>query len=355
MEISSLFIICMFISFKEYGMVYTHLTLEERAKIELLWNQGKRMADIARVLGRHRSTISREIRRTQDFDDYKEFMPKKRMKILRYNARSAELKSRRRKQNVGRRSLYSSYNSRKINKYLLKKYSPEQIACGTKDVTVSTNTIYNWIYLGKLKLKRSDLRRKRRRKGKRVRASENELNRELIKNRSIELRPKEANDRSEFGHWELDTILPKRGSKDVIATFSERKTRLLFAVKIKSRSGIALIPAIDTFMSLYGEYAKSITCDHGTEFANSTLVRQIENYGVHVYFAHPYAPHERGSNENLNGLLREYIPKKTSFSKLSQAELKTYVNELNDRPKNWGDLKMPKNGRVDKYIFKNNV
>lgn len=314
-------------------MGYTHLTLEERVKIEVLWSQGKRMADIAKILGRHRSTISREIRRTQDFEDYKELMPKKRMKILRYNAKSAELKSRIRKQNIGRKSVYSSYIGRKINKYLMKKYSPEQISCGTSDICVSTNTIYNWIYQGRLKIKRSDLRRKRRKKGRRVRISEAEMNRKLIKNRSIELRPEQANDRSEFGHWELDTVLPKRGGKDVIATFNERKTRLLFAIKIKSKSGDALIPAIDTFMSIYGEYAKSITCDHGSEFANSVLVDTIESYGTNVYFAHPYAPHERGSNENLNGLLREYIPKKTTFSRLSQMELKGYVDELNDRPK----------------------
>ena len=239
------------------------------------------MADIARELGRHRSTISREIRRSQDFEDYKELMPKKRMKIFRYDAKSAEFKARLRWENVGRKSLYSSYTGRKINKYLRKKYSPEQIAYGTKDVTVSKNTIYNWIYRGKLEISRSDLRRRRNKKGKRVRESEAEMNRELIKGRSIEFRPKQANTRSEFGHWELelelelDTILPKRDSKDVIATFSERKTRFLFAVKIKSKSGTFLIPAIDTFMSLYGEYARSITCDHGTEFTNTTLVNQI--------------------------------------------------------------------------------
>lgn len=181
------------------------------------------MADIARELGRHRSTISREIRRSQDFEDYKELMPKKRMKIFRYDAKSAEFKARLRWETVGRKSLYSSYTGRKINKYLRKKYSPEQIAYGTKDVTVSKNTIYNWIYRGKLEISRSDLRRRRNKKGKRVRESEAEMNRELIKGRSIEFRPKQANTRSEFGHWELelelelDTILPKRDSKDVIA------------------------------------------------------------------------------------------------------------------------------------------
>lgn len=117
-------------------------------------------------------------------------------------------------------------------------------------------------------------------------------------------------------------------------TINERKSRFTFMALAKAQSASEIISVIDTFMALHGDVVKSITCDHGKEFANSLFINHIENtYQLNIYFAHAYTPQERGTNENTNGLIRAFLPKKKTFESKTQADMIFIVNELNTRPK----------------------
>ncbi|MBR7568305.1 IS30 family transposase, partial [Lactiplantibacillus plantarum] len=124
---------------------------------------------------------------------------------------------------------------------------------------------------------------------------------------SIEQRPITVNQRLAFGHWEVDTVLSSRSeSRSCLVTFLERKTRLLWAIKVPNRTAKALNTAFGKFMGAFGPQVKSITVDHGKEFANYQALEQ--DYQIKVYFCHPYSPWERGSNEYFNRRLRWFFP-----------------------------------------------
>lgn len=320
-------------------MVYKHLSEVERGKIEILWKQGKTQADIARELHRNRSTISREILRSQEFQDYKMFKPRQRQHILHYNALIAGHNAQLRSNKIGRKPTVTSEMAEIIAEGYSHHWSPDQIVHGHEEITVCRNTVYNWIFRGWVPKVGHDQIKRYHRRPKRRKEALSEANRQMIKSRSIENRPEVINRRERLGDWELDCVLPARKGKKVIVTFNERRTRLTFMTLVKAQSGEALIPAIDTFMSIYGEHVQSLTCDHGTEFANGTLISAIENtYHKQLYFAHSYAPEERGTNENSNGLIRAFLPKKQTFETKTQADMKTIATELNTRPRkmhNW--------------------
>lgn len=142
------------------------------------------------------------------------------------------------------------------------------------------------------------------------------------------------NERKCFGDWEIDCILPSREVEKCIVTINERKSRFTFMALAKAQSALEMIPVIDTFMALHGDAVKSITCDRGKEFANSQFISHIENtYEAKIYFAHAYTPQERGTNENTNGLIRAFLPKKKTFESKTQADMIIIANELNTRPK----------------------
>lgn len=320
-------------------MGFKHLCEAERGKIEYMWKQHKTQAEIARELHRNRSTISREILRSQEFGDYQDLPPRRRQHILRYNALIAQNNARYRMSKVGRKTLITSAMTEAIASGYAHHWSPDQIVHGKSQVTVSRNTVYNWIYRGLVPKVGHDQVKRYHRRTKRRKEALSEAKREMIKPRSIDNRPSIINNRTRFGDWEVDCVLPSRTGKKVIVTFNERLTRFTFMALAKSQSGASLIPVFDTFMSLYGKTVKSLTCDHGAEFANSTIINSIENiYHKKLYFAHAYAPEERGTNENSNGLIRAFLPKKHTFEQKTQADMRHVAEELNTRPKkihNW--------------------
>lgn len=142
-----------------------------------------------------------------------------------------------------------------------------------------------------------------------------------------------------IGHWEADTVVLKRGVAACLATFVERKTRQYVAIKIPSKTGASMMTAIKKLIELYPNGVKSITCDSGNEFVNQFQISLLEDtFGCNIYYANPYAPHERGSNENHNGLLREYFPKPCNFKNISQSRITAATESLNNRPRkmhNW--------------------
>ncbi|EOO1341742.1 IS30 family transposase, partial [Escherichia coli] len=124
------------------------------------------------------------------------------------------------------------------------------------------------------------------------------IDRAFFENRTIDLRPEAVQLRTEFGHWEADTVVSKRGISTCLATFIERKTRQYVAIKLPNKTGRAMMAAIKKLIEMYPQGVKSITCDRGTEFVNQFQVGLIEDtFGCNIYYANPYAPHERGSNE----------------------------------------------------------
>ncbi|WP_181398757.1 MULTISPECIES: IS30 family transposase [Apilactobacillus] len=311
-------------------MAFQHLSFEERIKIEDYLEQGLNQSQIALKLGRNRSTISREIKR--NVPDYNPLS----IANVRYLGSSANNVANLRRSNIGLTTKLNKNRKIIVEEHLKRKWSPEQIANGLKrTLKVSTNTIYNWIYERKLDFRIKDLRLRGRRykkhyKGRLLRKEESKM----MKAHSIEKRPVRANNRREFGHWEVDTVLSSRSSNHCLATFVERKTRLYYAIKIKSRSAEQFAVAMDTFMSKFTGSVKSITCDHGSEFISGLLISQFEaEYGINVYFAHPYSPHERGCNEYHNHLLREYFPKKTNFKNVTAKKILYAINEINERPR----------------------
>ena len=216
-----------------------------------------------------------------------------------------------------------------INEKLKATWSPEQIAGAKAPVPVpSWRTIYRWIYEkylvnGNLKV----LRRKgKTRNGKETRGKYNV-------GKSIRKREKSVYSRKIAGHWELDTVVSGQGkSTACFATFAERKTRFYIAVKIPDRRVATMENAVvETLSRFPQELVKTITCDRGSEFANWANIEK--RLGCNVYFADPYCAWQKGSNENSNGLLREFYPKGRNLSRVSQKTLDRGLALINARPR----------------------
>ena len=191
---------------------------------------------------------------------------------------------------------------------------------------LSFKTIYNWIYEGILNVPLQVLRHKG--KGRQPQETRGKFN----IGRSISKRPKSVRNRQEFGHWELDTMVSSRGkSKGCLATFAERKSRLYLAFLIPNRTKDVMHNAIEQLTRNLPEHdLKSFTSDRGKEFA---CYPEVEASGIDFYFADAYSAWQRGTNENSNGLMREFFPKKTDLAKVSETELFTALWLMNNLPR----------------------
>jgi IS30 family transposase len=309
---------------------YVRLTYRERVQISTLLKANKSRNEIAKELNRHRSTITRElqawIKRSSD----------------QYDADDAYFCAQ--YEYVNKRNLdkISTHNSLKIYVYreLLSRNSPEQIAGRIKIVypnnhimRISHEAIYTHIYnqnIGKLRKKLIALllnSKPKRRSRKGIKNA-----RPRIKEATcIEDRPAHVELREEPGHWEGDLIIgPKQAS--AIGTIVERKTRFVYIVKIANRKSETVTTAFRKSLSnITSKLKKTMTYDNGMEMANHKWF--TEETGMKVYFAHPYSSWERGTNENTNGLIRRYFPKKTDFSNITESELKIVQDKLNNRPR----------------------
>ena len=308
-------------------MNYTHLTIEERCCVRELYISGKSYREIARILGRNVSTISRELNRNFSHMYYKPT----------YYPQTAQRKYKLRRSFCHRGMFWDQEVLTYIEEKLRQTWSPEQISnCPCELNVPSFKTIYRWIYEGYLVkgnvkyLRRKGKTKKRLGNGGRYTTG-----------RSIRKRDKSVYKRLEFGHWEADTVVSGRGkSKVCFATLVERTTRYYVAIKIPDRNGSSMSKAmIEYFSSLPKGAVKSITCDRGSEFANW---REIENaLNCYVYFADPYCAWQKGTNENLNGLLREFYPKGRNLSYVSEQTLKKNLALMNARPKKVLHYKKP--------------
>lgn len=292
-------------------MSHKHFTINERNKIEVLNKEGYSARKIAKIIGYHHSSVSRELARCTDY----------------YCAFKADKDNRIKSKNKGRKIKLNTKLKQHIENKLGETWSPEQIVGRDLEGTISFKSIYNWIYKGLLEVSLEVLRRKgRSRKAKDNRGKFNV-------GTPISKRPIHVKKRTEFGHWELDTIVSSRGkSKGCMATFAEMKTRMYVAIKMKDRSQESMFEAIKQLTrSLPKDAFKSFTSDRGKEFACYSNVE--ENLRIDFYFADPYSAWQRGTNENSNGLLREFYPKKTDLSLVKDEDLIDSLRKINARPR----------------------
>lgn len=299
-------------------MNYKHFTIEERCCLREYYIKGKSYREIARLLGRNVSSVSRELRRNCTF--YRD--------IPRYYPYTAQRKSNLRNSYRHRGMFWSKEVIDYIDEKLSLTWSPEQIANTPCELKIpSFKTIYRWIDEGYLRSTLKNLRRKgktRKRLGNGGR---------FTTGKSIRKRDKSVYTRKEFGHWEADTVVSGKGkAKACFATLAERKTRFYIAVKIPDRNGETMANAIIKALSILPKGAvKTITCDRGSEFAGWKKIE--EELHCRMYFADPYCAWQKGTNENLNGLLREFYPKGHNLERVSEKTLKKNLALINARPK----------------------
>lgn len=305
------------------------LTEEERDTIALFKSQGLSVREIGRRLDREHSTISREMKRNR-FGDH-------------YVALHAQHLSEERKSTAGKRT---PLKNKQTYSYVLEKlgqgWSPEQIAGRIQQEQgkriLCHETIYQFVYARENKEDKlwEYLPRKQKHRRKQHGRSSQKVH---IPNRvSIHLRPEKINQRKELGHWEGDTV-EGLGRKDGIHTEVERVSRFLLAMKVSAITSEETARAqLHLFETLPQQARQSTTLDNGKENHLHTVLNII---GMKTYFADPYSSWQRGTNENTNGLLRRYLPKKTSFQNLTQEELKDIVEEINNRPRKVLHYKTP--------------
>jgi len=317
---------------------YKRLSLEEREEISRMLAQRCSFQSIAKILGRNVSTVSREIA-AGSCNKYT------------YRASKAQARAVRnsRKRKAGKYALDGQVKlKRYVYRKLRLKWSPVQIAQTLKkdyptDTTmrISPEAIYTYLYVlprGSLKKELlSCLRQNRKHRHKQRRGVE--AKRKLEDMLSIEERPKEVADRIIPGHWEGDLIVGKN-NRSALGTLVERTTRTTILIPVKSKSAEDVAKAFAKEVKKLPKQMKlTMTYDQGREMANHKLFTNIT--GVKVYFAHPRSPWERGTNENTNGLIRQFFPKGTDFTKVSRYEVKRAQHLLNGRPRKTLNFQTP--------------
>ena len=299
-------------------MNYKHFSIEERCCLREYYKKGLSYRKIAELMGRNVSSISRELRRncTHMYD------------IPTYYPHTAQKKYLLRRSYCHRGMFKNPELLTEIKEKLEKTWSPEQIANYPSELKIpSFKTIYRWIYEGYIDVNLKVLRRKGRNQGKKETRGKFNLG------KSIRKRDKSVYKRREFGHWEADTVVSGRGkSKVCFATLAERMTRYYIAIKMPNRNADTMAKTIiEALSQLPPGAVKTITCDRGAEFANWQMVEK--ELDCNVYFADPYCAWQKGTNENLNGLLREFYPKGRNLSRVSPTTLKKNLALINARPK----------------------
>lgn len=292
-------------------MSHKYITMDCRNKIEVLNNEGYSARKIASILGFHHSSISRELKRCASH----------------YTASAANSDHSNNSKNKGRKSKLTSDIKNYIEDKLESTWSPEQIVGRSFHKKLSFKTIYNWIYNGSLEVSLKVLRRK----GKSLKPQE--MRGKFNVGTSISKRPNIVKKRIEFGHWELDTVVSSRGkSKGCVATFAEMKTRAYFVIKMPDRSKKSMLDAIyQLTKSLPSGAFKTFTSDRGKEFAcYEDVEKDLE---IDFYFADPYSAWQRGTNENSNGLFREFFPKQTDLASIDDYNLIDVIYKINSRPR----------------------
>lgn len=322
-----------------------HLTEIERYKIETLAKEKLKPGEIATRLGRNRRTIERELQ-----------LGKVQLVNSLWIARTeycADVAQRKHNENATNKgpSLKIGYDHELAkhieNKIIKEKYSPDAVigeikTKGLKFKTmICTKTLYNYIEKEIFaNISNKDLPVKRNHKVKKYNKIKVSL--KNLKGTSIEERPVGVDDRKEYGHWEMDCVVgPKGGSGAALLVLSERQTRKEIIYKMPDKTQKSVAKALDVLEKKYGnkfyEIFKTITTDNGSEFLDFKLIeksaRKPDYQRVKMYYAHPYSAWERGTNENLNKMIRRFIPKGTDIGNINKADIQRIENWMNNYPR----------------------
>ena len=321
------------------------LTYADRIKIEALTKAGHKVVEIAAQLHVHRSTIYNELKRgryehlNSDYTREMRYSPDIAQKKAEENlkVRGTQLK-------IGNDIAYANYIEDKI---VNEDYSPAAVLGELKaqgkegefGTTICVTTLYSYIDKGiflRLTNKNLPVKKNKKRKYKKV-----EKQARANAGESIEKRPEEIDNREEFGHWEMDSVLGKRGkSKNTLLVLTERKTRDEIIFKLPDHTAEAVVAAVDRLEQKWGEMFKqvfkTITVDNGSEFAYcEELERSILGEGkrTKLYYCHPYSSWERGSNEVTNKMVRRKVPKGTNFDDKTEEEIEAIEGWINNYPR----------------------
>lgn len=318
--------------------MHSHITKQTRIELAVLLRAGLSLRASARLLGVHHATLVRELQRNPARG--------KQAKVAGYHARDAQAQTMARRYTANQRFRKilpgSQLEALLITKISLDKWAPEQVAGWLKttrrSLYVCAQTIYDWIY----KSHRDLLEYLHCTKGKYRRTRQTRLRKNkrtvLAAPRNIANRPRHIQLRKTYGHWEGDTV-HGAGKTGYVATFVERKSGYLLAVLLPSSvfSSLGFAEAADSCLKqIPSKYRKTLTLDNGPEMKSPEMIERTTC--TQVYYANPYHSWERGTNENTNGLLRYFFPKKSSFAALTQKDIDQAVLLLNTRPRkrlNW--------------------
>ena len=325
---------------------YKHLTYAEKTMIERWHNkEHKTNKEIADLLNKSERTIRREIKRglTTNITTYYE-------EIEVYSADisndeyKANMKAKGQELKIGSNIEIINQIEKMIKE---EKKSPEVIAYELKEkglLEITARTIRNYIYDGNVfDLKEEDMIYNKKHKSKN---KDRRIAKHTPPEKSIENRPQEANDRSEYGHWEGDLIIGKRKKGWVLLTFTEKRTREEIIIKIKGKNNEYVVKAINGLERKYGKRFynkfKTITFDNGVEFMDYEGMEQScirKGKRTQIYYAHPYCSGERGTNENNNRMIRRWIPKGIAIDNISKEFIKKIEEWLNNYPRAMFDYK----------------
>jgi transposase, IS30 family len=300
---------------------------------------GKTQKEIAQMIGKDKSVISREIHRNRD------------KRNGHYEADQAQRKHEQRQLKKRRKCLFTHAIKELVDSQLELKYSPEQIVGVARKegiACVSIERIYQYVWQDKQA--GGKLHEHLRTQGKRYRKRGNKKDRRgcIIGRVDISERPPIVEQRERFGDLEIDTIIGLN-HQGAIVTINDRATGIVRMKKITTKEAENVAAAVhEKLMPLKG-YIQTITSDNGKEFAlHQTISKEL---GVDFFFAKPYHSWERGSNENLNGLIRQYIPKKTDFNLITDDYVRFVENELNNRPRKRFNFQSPNKMFNQKVAF----
>lgn len=304
---------------------YTQLTQEQRYQIYALMKVELNQSEIAAIVGVHKSTVSRELRRNRGLKGYRP----KQAHLLAVNRRHDKAKPR-----------ISPQDWRRVERLLREDWSPEQISlwlAQEEQIFIS----HEWIYQHVLENKRRGgelYRHLRCQKPRKKRYGVYDRRGQLPNRVSIDERPAIVEHRTRLGDWELDTIIGK-ARKQAIVSLTERKSRLTLIAKVPTQEADGVRDAVLTLLSPLSAHVHTITSDNGKEFARHESI--AEALDADFYFAHPYASWERGLNENTNGLIRQYFPKGCDFTAITDKDIQRVTDKLNNRPRKCLGMKTP--------------
>lgn len=322
-----------------------YITEAERYQIEILLKQKYTIPEVAVAIGHKYNTVYKEIKRgtVEQMDSLLAVQEV-------YKADYAQMIYEKNTSNRGRNLKIGS--DHKLAAYIEdmvknKHYSPEALLLHAKNNNISFDTklcfktIYNYFDMGLfLNATTSDLPIKKKKATKKKRGSTVALNNRS--GRSIEKRPEEIKERKEYGHWEMDTVVSAQGTgKSCLLVLSERMAREEIMIKIKDKKSASVVHALNMLERKIGskkfkEKFKTITCDNGVEFLDSAGIeksRYTKGNRTTVYYCHPYSSYERGTNENINRLIRRFFPKGTNFDEVTLKQVEAVQDWINNYPR----------------------